>query len=156
MQHNQTVARRLRGCKGYLYLAPSLIFLLVFTVYPLIKAFAMSFCEDYSIIDGSFKGINLQNYQDLFADEVFLKALSNTTIYVVFVVPLSILLSLVLAVLIHNSLRGKALFQTLYFLPYVTSVIAIGIVWSWIFNSNYGLLNYFLSLFGIPAIPWLR
>ncbi len=94
--------------------------------------------------------------QDLFADDVFLKALSNTSIYVVFVVPVSILLSLVIAVLIHNAARGKAIFQTLYFLPYVTSVIAIGIVWSWIFNSNYGLLNYFLSLFGIDAIPWLN
>ena len=156
MQHNQTVRRRLQNGKGYLYLAPSLIILLVFTIYPLIKAFMMSFCEDYSIINGSFKGVNLQNYQDLFADDVFLKALSNTSIYVVFVVPVSILLSLVIAVLIHNAARGKAIFQTLYFLPYVTSVIAIGIVWSWIFNSNYGLLNYFLSLFGIDAIPWLN
>ncbi len=156
MQHNQTVRRRLQNGKGYLYLAPSLIILLVFTIYPLIKAFMMSFCEDYSIINGSSKGVNLQNYQDLFADDVFLKALSNTSIYVVFVVPVSILLSLVIAVLIHNAARGKAIFQTLYFLPYVTSVIAIGIVWSWIFNSNYGLLNYFLSLFGIDAIPWLN
>ena len=128
MQHNQTVRRRLQNGKGYLYLAPSLIILLVFTIYPLIKAFMMSFCEDYSIINGSFKGVNLQNYQDLFADDVFLKALSNTSIYVVFVVPVSILLSLVIAVLIHNAARGKAIFQTLYFLPYVTSVIAIGII----------------------------
>ena len=107
MQHNQTVRRRLQNGKGYLYLAPSLIILLVFTIYPLIKAFMMSFCEDYSIINGSFKGVNLQNYQDLFADDVFLKALSNTSIYVVFVVPVSILLSLVIAVLIHNGRPGQ-------------------------------------------------
>ena len=102
-------------------------------------------------------GVNLQNYQDLFADDVFLKALSNTSIYVVFVVlrfpsccPWSLLY------LSTTPPGGKAIFQTLYFLPYVTSVIAIGIVWSWIFNSNYGLLNYFLSLFGIDAIPRLN
>ena len=82
MQHNQTVRRRLQNGKGYLYLAPSLIILLVFTIYPLIKAFMMSFCEDYSIINGSFKGVNLQNYQDLFADDVFLKALSLSLIHI--------------------------------------------------------------------------
>ena len=142
--------------KAYLYLAPSIIIMLVFTAYPLIKAFYMSFCEDYSIINGSFKAVNLVNYQDLFADKVFVKALTNTGMYVLFVVPISIMLSLVIAVLINNAARAKGLFQTLYFLPYVTSVIAIGIVWSWIFNSSYGLLNYILGFFGIPAIPWLN
>lgn len=145
-----------RDFKAYLYLAPSLIIILVFTVYPLIKAFAMSFCQDYNIINGSFKGVNLVNYADLFADKVFWKALTNTGIYVLVVVPVSIVLSLLLAVLINNAARAKGLFQTLYFLPYVTSVIAIGVVWSWIYNSNYGLLNYFLSFFGIDAIPWLN
>ena len=142
--------------KAYLYLAPSIIIMLVFTAYPLIKAFYMSFCEDYSIINGSFKAVNLVNYQDLFADKVFVKALTNTGMYVLFVVPISIMISLVIAVLINNAARAKGLFQTLYFLPYVTSVIAIGIVWSWIFNSSYGLLNYILGFFGIPAIPWLN
>ena len=142
--------------KAYLYLLPSILVLTVFTLYPLVKAFLMSFQEDYSIIDGSFDGINLANYMDLFSDDVFLKSLANTSLYVVFVVPVSILLSLVLAVLINDTVRARPVFQTIYFLPYVTSVIAIGIVWSWIFNSNYGLLNYILSLFGIEAIPWLN
>ena len=138
--------------KAYLYLLPSILILTVFTIYPLIKAIVMSFQEGYSIIDG----INLANYIELFSDDVFVKALTNTSIYVVFVVPVSIILSLVLAVLINDTVRAKPVFQTIYFLPYVTSVIAIGIVWSWIFNSNYGLLNYILSFFGIPSIPWLN
>ena len=142
--------------KAYLYLLPSILILTVFTIYPLIKAIVMSFQEGYSIIDGSFDGINLANYIELFSDDVFVKALTNTSIYVVFVVPVSIILSLVLAVLINDTVRAKPVFQTIYFLPYVTSVIAIGIVWSWIFNSNYGLLNYILSFFGIPSIPWLN
>ena len=124
--------------KAYLYLLPSILILTVFTIYPLIKAIVMSFQEGYSIIDGSFDGINLANYIELFSDDVFVKALTNTSIYVVFVVPVSIILSLVLAVLINDTVRAKPVFQTIYFLPYVTSVIAIGIVWSWIFNSNYG------------------
>lgn len=142
--------------KAYLYLLPSILILTAFTIYPLIKAIVMSFQEGYSIIDGSFDGINLANYIELFSDDVFVKALTNTSIYVVFVVPVSIILSLVLAVLINDTVRAKPVFQTIYFLPYVTSVIAIGIVWSWIFNSNYGLLNYILSFFGIPSIPWLN
>lgn len=147
---------KLSDFKGYLYLAPALIILVIFTLYPLVKAFIMSFMEDYNIINGSYEAINLQNYKDLFDDTVFLKALKNTTIYVIVVVPVSIILSLIIATLINDAAHGKAVFQTIYFLPYVTSTIAIGIVWSWIFNSNYGLLNYFLSFFGIEAIPWLN
>lgn len=145
-----------RSLKGYLYLLPALIIILVFTIYPLIKAVLMSFYEGYSIINGSFDAIGLGNYKELFSDKVFWKALTNTSIYVVFVVPCSILLSLLIAVLLNSKIRCKGMFQTLFFLPYVTSVIAIGIVWSWIFNSNYGLLNYVLSWFGIEAVPWLN
>lgn len=145
-----------KSFKGYLYLAPALIILLVFTAYPLVKAFIMSFCEDYSIINGSYKGINLENYRELFADRYFIKALTNTCLYVVVVVPCSVAISLIIAVLLNSRIKFRGLFQTLYFLPYVTSVIAIGIVWRWIFNSNYGLLNYLLELFGIDAIPWLN
>lgn len=145
-----------KSMKGYLYLLPALLILLVFTIYPLIKAVMMSFFEGYSIINGSFSSIGLANYKELFSDKVFLKALTNTSIYVVFVVPCSILFSLLLAVLLNGKIRFRGLFQSLYFLPYVTSVIAIGIVWSWIFNSNYGLLNYIIGWIHIKPIPWLN
>ncbi|WP_026504073.1 carbohydrate ABC transporter permease [Butyrivibrio sp. NC3005] len=145
-----------KSFKGYLYLLPSLIIMVVFTLYPLIKAVVMSFLGDYSIIDGSYKSIGFENYQALFADKNFIKALCNTGIYVVFVVPCSIIISLFIAVLINSKIKGKAFFQTVYFLPYVTSVIAIGIVWSWMFNSEYGLINYILGFFGIEPIQWLN
>ena len=145
-----------KSYKGYLYLMPALIIMFVFTIYPLVKAVFMSFCEDYSIIYGTYDRIGLGNYQDLFADEVFIKALKNTSLYVVFVVPCSIAISLFIAVLLNSKIKFQGLFQTIYFLPYVTSVIAIGIVWNWIFNSDFGLLNYILSWFGIEAIPWLN
>lgn len=145
-----------KSMKGYLYLMPALIIMFIFTLYPLAKAIYMSFCEDYSIIYGTYDQIGLGNYKDLFEDAVFLKALKNTSIYVVFVVPCSIALSLLIAVLLNSKIKCQGMFQTIYFLPYVTSVIAIGIVWSWIFNSNYGLLNHMLSWFGIEAIPWLN
>ena len=145
-----------KSMKGYLYLMPALIIMMVFTIYPLAKAVIMSFYENYNIISGNYSSIGLDNYRELFADAVFLKALKNTSIYVVFVVPCSIALSLLIAVLLNSKIKCQGVFQTIYFLPYVTSVIAIGIVWSWIFNSNYGLLNYILSWFGIEAIPWLN
>lgn len=145
-----------KSFKGYLYLLPALIIMFVFTIYPLIKAVYMSFCEDYSIVYGTFDRIGLGNYQELFTDKVFIKALKNTSIYVVFVVPCSIALSLFIAVLLNSKIKFQGVFQTIYFLPYVTSVIAIGIVWNWIFNSDFGLLNYMLSWFGIEAIPWLN
>lgn len=145
-----------KSYKGYLYLLPALIIMFVFTIYPLVKAVFMSFCEDYSIIYGTYDRIGLGNYQDLFADEVFIKSLKNTSIYVLFVVPCSIAISLFIAVLLNSKIKFQGLFQTIYFLPYVTSVIAIGIVWNWIFNSDFGLLNYVLSWFGVEAIPWLN
>ncbi len=145
-----------KSYKGYLYLMPALIILFCFTIYPLFRAIGMSFLEDYSIISGNFSGVGLGNYKELFTDDVFIKALTNTSIYVVFVVPFSIGLSLMIATLLNSKIKFLGMFQTLYFLPYVTSVIAIGIVWSWMFNSNYGLINYMLSWVGIAPIQWLN
>ena len=145
-----------KSYKGYLYLLPSIIIMVCFTIHPLIRAIIMSFLGDYSIISNKYSSIGIENYKNLFADPDFGKALRNTSIYVVCVVPASIFLSLVIAVLINSCKRFKAFFQTVYFLPYVTSVIAIGIVWRWMFNSNYGLINYFLGFFGIDPIQWLN
>lgn len=145
-----------KSVKGWIYILPSVLIMCVFTLYPLIRAILMSFSENYSLIKGTGTAFGLGNYQELFTDKYFLKAIRNTSIYVVFVVPLSITFSLIIAVLINNSGKLKGLFQTVYFLPYVTSVIAIGIVWRWIYNSQYGLLNYFLGLFGISPIGWLN
>ena len=145
-----------KSFKGYIYLLPSIIIMLAFTIYPLIRAIIMSFLGDYSIISHKYSSIGFENYKELFADPSFALSLRNTSIYVICVVPASIILSLIIAVLINNSSKTKAFFQTVYFLPYVTSVIAIGIVWRWMFNSNYGLINYFLGFFGIEPVQWLN
>ena len=145
-----------KSFKGYLYLLSSIIIMICFTLYPLVRAIIMSFLGNYSIINDGYTSIGFENYQALFSDPDFGKSLMNTAIYVICVVPASIILSLLFAVLINSCKKLKALFQTIYFLPYVTSVIAIGIVWRWMFNSNYGLINYVLSIFGIEPIQWLN
>ncbi len=144
-----------KSFKGYIYLAPVLIIMLVFTAYPLVRAFIMSFYEDYNAVNGTYSGINIENYRALFASSDFRTALANTTIYVLFVVPLSVIISLLIANLLNSHIKFQGLFQTLYFLPYVTSVIAIGVVWRWILHSQYGLLNGILNFFGIESIGWL-
>lgn len=141
---------------GYAYILPACIIIAVFTLYPLFKAFAMSFYENYDFFNNTVGACGTGNYSYLAGDETFHKALANTLIYVLFVVPSSIILSLFIAVILNGKIRFKKFFQTVFFLPYVTSVIAVGIAWSWIFHSKYGLLNYFLSLFGISPIGWLN
>ncbi len=86
----------------------------------------------------------------------FLKALYNTTYYVILSVPITLVLALGIALLLNAEIKFRALFRTAYFIPFVTSVVAISLVWQWIFNDEYGLLNYFLSWFGVEKIAWLK
>lgn len=132
-----------------LFLLPFLIGLLVFTVYPFINVILLSFRQDYSLMTGEFSGIGLGNYAEIFHDANFLNGLRNTALYVLFVVPIVTVLSLFLASLLNSCTKLQGLFQTCYFLPMVTSVTAVGLVWKWMFNYDYGLINYALSLFGV-------
>lgn len=139
-----------------LFLLPFFIGLLVFTVYPFINVILLSFRQDYSLMTGEFSGIGLGNYAEIFHDANFLNGLRNTALYVLFVVPIVTVLSLFLASLLNSCTKLQGLFQTCYFLPMVTSVTAVGLVWKWMFNYDYGLINYALSLFGVSPVNWLK
>ena len=139
-----------------LFLLPFFIGLLVFTVYPFINVILLSFRQDYSLMTGEFSGIGLGNYAEIFHDANFLNGLRNTALYVLFVVPIVTVLSLFLASLLNSCTKLQGLFQTCYFLPMVTSVTAVGLVWKWMFNYDYGLINYALSLFGVSPVNWLN
>lgn len=145
-----------RTLQALLYLSPALIVISVFTIYPLVKAFFMSLYTDYDFVSNSFSTYGLDNFNYILHDKLFFKALKNTGMFVLFEVPISVMLSLFIATLLNAKIRFQKFFQTLFFLPYVTSVVAIGIVWSWMFHSKYGLINYLLSWFGIDAIGWLN
>lgn len=139
-----------------LFLLPFMIGLLLFVVYPFINVLLLSFKEDYSLSTGEFSAIGFDNYAVILSDPNFLNGLKNTGLYVLFVVPIATVLSLLAASLLNADIKLKGLFQTCYFLPMVTSVTAVGLVWKWMFNYDYGLINYLLSLFGAPAVNWLN
>lgn len=142
-------------CKAYLFLLPALIILFTFNIYPIIKSFLMSFYTDYDFYQNIVYQLGFDNFVYLFQDQNFRKALLNTTLYVLGVVPISIILSLSIALLVNQKIRFSSVFRTIYFLPFVTSVVAVATVWSWIFHSDYGLANYFLQLVGIQPVKWL-
>lgn len=138
-----------------LCLAPAAALLLLFTVAPIFRTFDMSFYTSYNYFKDIVYARGLGNYEYLLRDGEFRAAVKNTVVYVAAVLPISLALSLFLALLLNSGVRLKRLFQTIYFLPFVTSAAAVSLVWNWIYHSQYGLLNYALGLLGISPVPWL-
>lgn len=138
------------------YLLPFLLGLLIFTVYPFLNAFLISVKENYVLMTGGYTSVGLGNYARIFADPDFMNGLKNTGLYVIIVVPVATAISLMIATLLNEKIRLKGLFQTAYFMPMVTAVVAVGLVWKWLYNYDYGLINYFLSVFGVDSINWLN
>lgn len=139
----------------WLYLSPFLIFIIIFTFYPVINVFTISFKENYSYLRGTFKALNLENYKYVLTDDKFTSGLKNTALYVLFVVPVSTAIALFFANLLNKKVRGSAIFQTAFFLPMVTSVTAVGLIWRLMYNQQYGIINWLLSKFGIEKIGWV-
>ena len=139
----------------WLYLSPFLIFIIIFTLYPVINVFTISFKENYSYLRGTFKAINFENYKYVLTDDKFTSGLRNTALYVLFVVPVSTAIALFFANLLNKKVRGSAIFQTAFFLPMVTSVTAVGLIWRLMYNQQYGIINWLLSKFGIEKIGWV-
>ena len=143
-----------RNYKGYIYLLPALIILGIFVFYPIINTIIFSFDETKA---SGFK-FGFGSYKYLFTDKRFLTSLFNTVIYAAIVPIISVFISLLLANTLVNLKNEKirGMFQSIYFLPYVTSLVAIGIVWSWLFNSEYGIINFLLGKIGVDPINWLN
>lgn len=142
--------------RGILYLLPALVLLGIFTFYPLVNTFIISFKEGYDYMTGSYEGFGLGNYQLIFHPKnPFTTYLFNTMIIVFISVPISIILSLLIAVSLNSVKSLQKFFQTIFFLPYVTNTIAIGMVFSVMFESNQGLINTIINFFGGKGINWL-
>lgn len=139
----------------YIYLLPFMLFLIVFTIYPVINVFILSFKENYSYLRGTFDGWSLENYKEVLTDDKFKQSMINTFLYVLFVVPISTAIATFIAHLLNQKIKGIAFFQTAFFMPMVTSITAVGLIWRFMYNKKYGVFNYFLSLFGVEPIGWL-
>lgn len=141
--------------QALLYLLPALVFIGIFNIYPIFKSLAMSFYENYNIFSGSVESYGLSNFVEIFSDPDFYTAIRNTFIFVIGVVPMSIVISLFVAIMLNRIKVLSSLFRSIYFLPFVTSTVAVSIVWSWLFHTRYGLINYFLGFVGVDPIAWL-
>ena len=139
---------------AWLFLLPSLVLFTVFTALPVIAAFLISFAH-WDLFNAPRLAF-FDNYIALWNDPIFRQVLGNTGYYVVLAVPLQILLGLLCALGLNRGVPGQAFFRVIYFLPVVTSTVAAGLVWAWLFNSNFGLINMGLSLLGVNDLPkWL-
>lgn len=143
-----------RRYEPLLYLIPFFLGLLVFTIYPIINVVIMSFKEGYRL-SGAFTGVGLGNYQTVLSNKYFQSSIKNTFIYVFTVVPIATVLSILIANLLNQKIKGIGIFHTAYFLPMVTSAIAVGISWRFMFNKRTGIINWLLGLIGVAPIDWL-
>jgi multiple sugar transport system permease protein len=138
---------------GYVMLSPWILGFIIFTLGPMIASLYFSLC-DYKVIKPP-QFIGLANYQRMFADDLFYKSLSVTTKYTLVSVPLGIIVALLVAVLLNQQIWGVRVFRTIFYLPSVVSGVAVSLVFAWIFNYRFGIINYVIGLFGVRGPDWL-
>ena len=147
-----------KSWKGWLYLLPAILFLGVFMVYPLVDVFIYSFEEGYNSASQTFYGVGTYNYEFVLHDPYFLQAVKNTFILVAITVPLSTVLALAISLGISAIPKLRELFQTVFFLPYVTNTLAVGLVFMYLFDATDvtpGLINVILGVFGMEPIDFI-
>ncbi|HHW72721.1 MAG TPA: sugar ABC transporter permease [Firmicutes bacterium] len=149
-----TAKARRDALRFYFYISPWLIGFLVLTLYPILHSFYLMFTSSTLTDPGEFVGLS-NLYYALKEDTRFLVVFKNTLYYVAMFVPASLVLSFVIALMLSQRVKFLGLFRTIFYLPYVTAGVAVTILWGWIFNADYGLLNYSLSLLGIQGPDWL-
>lgn len=137
----------------FILLFPNLLIFLIFTVFPVVATFGISFTS-WDLL-GSMEWVGLENYLTLFRDKTFLKVTGNTFYFTVVSVPLCLIISFFMAVLLDSKIKLLKLWRAIYFLPVISSMVVVAIVWNWLYNPQFGLVNYFLGLIGIEGPAWL-
>ena len=144
--------------KGWLYLLPALLFLGFFLVYPLIDVFVYSFEEGYNFASQTYNGVGLYNFSYVLHDPYFLQAVQNTFLMVIITVPISTGLALLIALGLSSITPLRKLYQTIYFLPYVTNTLAVGLVFMILFKKTAysdGLVNLLINWFGGKSVDFI-
>lgn len=143
------------GKSAILFLSPTLIIFCTFILFPVFFSFYLSF-HQWNMFGGNVKYVGIDNYLKMFQSEEFWQVLKNTLIYTLGTVPLNMLFSLIIANALNKKLAGKKLLRAAFFTPVIISPVAAAVIWRWLYDPNYGLINYVLSLFGVDAINWLN
>lgn len=138
---------------GWFLVAPTLFALVILNFYPALKSLILSF-QHVSTFGGS-KWVGLNNYIEIFTDGKFWDSLKNTLIYTIFQVPITVSLSILFAAMLNSKIKFKGIYRTIFFLPMVAAPAAVAMIWKWLFNSNFGLINIILGFFNIEGPQWL-
>ena len=146
--------KAIKTLKPYLFVAPTLIVFIVFSIYPILNTIFLSFYE-WDMISPTKEFVGIKNYQTLFRDVKFYQTLSNTFVYMLLTVGLGVILAIALALFLRKDTRINKFMQNLIFTPYIVSLASISFLWMWLMNNDFGLLNYLLSLVGVGPIDWL-
>ena len=134
---------------GWIFIFPALIGILIFIIIPVICSFGLSFAK-WDLLN-PIEFVGLANYKEIFSEDLFYKILWNTVVFAVSTSVFGVIIPLVLACILNSKIRGSEFYKTAYFLPFITPMIVIGVVWEWIFDPNIGLLNHILNI----HINWL-
>ena len=138
---------------GLFMIAPTMIGLFLLNIFPIFQTFYLSLTNTGTF--GKSRIIEFQNYIDIFKDKMVMQSFANTFTYTIIVVPLGVFLSLVIAVLLNSKIKGKTIYRTLFFLPVVSAPAAVAMIWRWLFNSKFGLVNNMISSIGLKGPDWL-
>lgn len=141
--------------RAFLYLLPALSVIAVFQFYPVLKSFFMGFYTKFDYLTDTVEAVGLDNFLYVLKDPEFVLAMRNTAVFAVISVPLGIITALVFALILNSNIRFQKFFRSAYFLPFVTSTTAVAVVWRWMLNKDYGMVNALLSVLGMPKVAWL-
>ncbi len=135
---------------SWFLVAPTIVGLVILNIIPMIQTLVLSFYKSGDFGKGNIF-VGFANYTKMFADAQVWGAVVNTLLYTLFVVPVTIIISLILAVLLNEKVRGKSVFRTIYFIPMVAAPAAVTMVWKWLYNNQFGLINHILTSVGLPT-----
>jgi len=145
--------RRQEGIAGLLFVTPQMIYFMLFFLLPVAICIYAGF-TNWNILSVKRAVVGLRNYERLFADPKFWTALKNT-LYMLIPIPFYLIFALGFAYCCHKRILGERVFRVIYYLPFISSIVALALIWKWLFNARYGLVNNFLALFGVAGPDWL-
>ena len=151
----RNVKPRKNAISALFFLSPTLVIFLTFIIFPVFFSFYLSF-HQWNMFSTEQSYVGLENYARMFGDAEFWEVLKNTLIYTIGTVPLNMVLSLIVAYVLNRKLIGKKFLRTAFFAPVIISPVAAAVIWRWMYDPNFGLINYFLSFFGIKGPNWLN